>query len=172
MKYKVAPNGYLQEMREKDFIVSKTDLKGTITYANRIFMEFARYSEPELIGKPHNVIRHPDMPRAIFKLLWDTVVIGNEIHAYVLNMAKDGTGYWVFANVSPVKDENGKIVGYYSVRRKPMQKALNVIIPLYKLMLEEEKRNQTKDQIGASTKILTKLLEQKGLSYEEFILAV
>lgn len=172
MKYAVVPNGSLQIMREKDFIVSKTDLKGIITYANRIFLEFAKYSEKELIGKQHNIIRHPDMPRAIFKLLWDTIKNGDEIFAYVLNLAKDGSGYWVFANVSPVKDDKGNTVGYYSVRRKPSSAALAAIIPIYKSMLEVEKNNQTKDQIEASTKILTKLLEEKGMSYEEFILSI
>lgn len=172
MKYKAAPTDKAQEMRAGDFIVSKTDLRGRITYANRIFLEFAQYCEEEMLDKPHNIIRHPDMPRVIFKLLWETVEKGNEIFAYVKNMAKDGSYYWVFANISPVTDETGKIVGYYSVRRKPERKALEVIIPLYKQLLAEEKRYEGQKQIEASLKLLTGILAQKGVSYEEFILSI
>lgn len=172
MKYKVTPINKFREMREDDFIVSKTDLKGKIEYANRIFMEFAQMTEQELLGQPHNIIRHPDMPRAIFKLLWDTVQSGKEIFAYVLNMAKDGSGYWVLANITPVRNEKEETVGYYSVRRKPSKKALEYIIPIYKRMLEEEKRNEARDQIEASTKILHNLLQEKGMSYEEFVLSI
>ncbi|MEW6654958.1 MAG: PAS domain-containing protein [Bacteroidota bacterium] len=172
MKYKVTPTNKVREMRDSDFIVSKTDLKGRIEYANRIFMEFAQMTEQELLGKPHNVIRHPDMPRAIFKLLWDTVQSGKEIFAYVKNMAKDGSAYWVLANVTPVRNDKEEIVGYYSVRRKPSQKALDCIIPLYKTMLEEEKRNETKNQIESSIKILQEVLQEKGMSYEEFVLSI
>lgn len=172
MKYKVTPINKVREMRDNDFIVSKTDLKGRITYANRIFMEFAQMTEHELLGQPHNVIRHPEMPRAIFKLLWDTVQGGKEIFAYVKNMAKDGSGYWVFANVTPVRNEKEEIVGYYSVRRKPTKKALDLIIPLYKNMVEEEKKNEARNQIEASTNILQSILQERGMSYEEFILSI
>lgn len=172
MKYKVTPINKFREMRDDDFIVSKTDLKGRIEYANRIFMEFAQMTEQELLGQQHNIIRHPDMPRAIFKLLWDTVQSGKEIFAYVLNMAKDGSGYWVLANVTPVRNEKEEIVGYYSVRRKPTKKALEFIAPIYKKMIEEEKRNEARNQIEASTKILHNLLQEKGMSYEEFVLSI
>jgi PAS domain S-box-containing protein len=172
MKYKVTPNDRVRVMREEDFIISKTDLKGKITYANRIFMEFSFYKEEDLIGVQHNVVRHPDMPRAIFKLLWDTIISGKEIFAYVKNLAGDGSSYWVFANISPVVDEKGKVIGYCSVRRKPKTKALDVIIPLYKSMVVEEKRNETRNQVETSTKLLNNLLQEKGLNYEEFILSI
>lgn len=172
MKYNVTPINKVREMHDNDFIVSKTDLKGKIEYANRIFMDYAQMSEKELLGKPHNIIRHPDMPRSIFKLLWETVQSGKEIFAYVKNMAKDGSAYWVLANVTPVRNEKEEIVGYYSVRRKPSKKALDLIIPLYRTMLEEEKRNEGKNQIDASMKILNSFLKEKGISYEEFILSI
>ena len=137
MRNKITPSSVELVMRENDFITSKTDLKGIITYCNQIFMEFAKYKENELLKQNHNIIRHPDMPRAIFKLLWDTIQNGHEINAYVKNMASDGSYYWVFANVTPVFDSNKKIVGYYSVRRKPKKTALDIIIPLYKKLLDE-----------------------------------
>ncbi len=171
MKNPIIPTKIEKVMRDNDFIVSKTDPKGRITYGNRIFIEFSGYTEAELIGAQHNIIRHPDMPRAVFKLLWDTVQGGQEIFAYVKNMAKDGSFYWVLANVTP-SYTNGKIVGYLSVRRKPKPHAVEVVSGLYKAMLAEEQRVGTREGIAASTQILTHLLAQKKLSYEEFILTL
>ncbi|MDH3236791.1 MAG: PAS domain-containing protein, partial [Alphaproteobacteria bacterium] len=102
-----------------DLIVSKTNLKGHITYANDIFCDIAGYTEADVIGQPHNMIRHPDMPRCVFKLLWDTIQAGAEIFAYVVNMAKNGDHYWVLAHVTPSYDANGSIIGYHSTRRVP-----------------------------------------------------
>jgi len=99
---------------EDDIIVSKTDLKGRITYANQTFCRIAGYSEAELLGQPHSIIRHPDMPRAVFKLLWDTLVEGREIFAYVKNMAKNGIYYWVFAHVTPSYDDNRNVIVFHS----------------------------------------------------------
>ena len=173
MRPKVKPTNVEKVMREDDFIVSKTDTRGIITYCNEIFIEFAKYSNTELIGQNHNIIRHPDMPRVIFKLLWDTIQSDKEINAYVKNMASDGSYYWVFANITPVKNEQGKIVGYYSVRRKPDTSILNnTIIPLYRTLLEEEKKHGVATQMEASGKILNDLLKEKGMSYEEFILSL
>jgi PAS domain S-box-containing protein len=172
MKYKVTPNSKEKVMRENDFIVSKTDLKGLITYGNRIFVEFSGYDLSELIGAQHNIIRHPDMPRAVFKLLWDTIEKGKEISAYVKNMAKDGSFYWVFANVTPDFDEHGNIVGYYSVRRKPRPEAIKVVEGLYQAMFDAEQKAGARDAIAASTKVLTDLLAQKGVSYDELIFSL
>ena len=158
----------LKEMKQDDFIVSKTDLKGRITYTNQIFMEMGEYTEEELLGKPHNLIRHPDMPKAVFKLLWDTVQKGEEIFAYVINQTKNKNDYWVFANVTPSFDANGKIIGYYSVRRCPNPKALELIKPLYKQMLDAERTGG----VEASTKLLTDLLHEKGVGYNEFIIHI
>ena len=158
----------LREMNEDDFIVSKTDLKGRITYTNKIFMDMAEYTEEELLGKPHNIIRHPDMPKAVFKYLWDTIEKKEEVFAYVINKTKDGNAYWVYANVTPSLDERGNIIGYYSVRRKPNPKALEIIIPLYKKMLEVEKSSG----VDASFKILTDILHDKGIGYDELIISI
>jgi len=157
-----------KHMQENDFIVSKTDLKGKITYVNKIFMEMAEYSEEELLGKPHNIIRHPSMPKAIFKYLWDTVSKKDEVFAYVLNKTKQGNDYWVFANITASLDDRGNIIGYYSVRRQPNPKALEIIKPLYAKMLQVEKSNG----VDASFKVLTDILEEKGVDYDEFIISI
>jgi PAS domain S-box-containing protein len=158
----------LKEMADNDFIVSKTDLKGRITYCNRIFMDMAEYTEEEILGKPHNIIRHPDMPKAVFKYLWTTIVKKQEVFAYVINLTKNGNAYWVYANITASVDKNGNIIGYYSVRRKPNPKALEIIIPLYKKMIEIEKSSG----IDTSFKVLTDILEEKGVSYDEFIISI
>ena len=111
-----------RKMNDNDFIVSKTDLKGKITYCNRIFMDMAEYSEEELLGAPHNIIRHKDMPKDVFQLLWDRIQKKEEVFAYVVNRTKNNNEYWVFANVTASLDVRGNIIGYYSVRRKPNPK--------------------------------------------------
>lgn len=158
----------LKEMKKDDFIVSKTDLKGRITYVNKIFMEMGEYTEAELLGKPHSIIRHPDMPKSVFKLLWDMVKNKDEIFAFVINKTKNGNDYWVYANVTPSLDENGKVIGYYSVRRRPNPAALEIIKPLYAQMLKSEKSGG----IAAGTKVLTDLLNEKGVSYNELIISI
>ena len=165
-----APMPLEQEMvmRDEDFIVSKTDTTGKITYCNEIFMDMAKMTESELLGKPHSIVRHPDMPKAIFQLLWDYVQNKKEIFAYVKNLSNDGSFYWVYANVTPSYDDGGNIVGYYSVRIKPNEKALNIIKPLYEKMLSIEKTSG----VDASTKHLLDLLDEKGVSYDEFIIKI
>jgi len=172
MKHSITPTSVEKVMRENDFIVSKTDLKGRITYGNRIFIEYSGYTESELLGSQHNIIRHPDMPRAVFKLLWDTIQSKRECNAYVKNMARDGSFYWVFANVTPSFDCKGDVNEYFSVRRKPKASAIKTVTDLYRVMLAAEKSAGAKDAIAASTKILTDLLAEKGMSYDELVLAI
>jgi len=156
-------------MRDDDFIVSKTDTKGKITYCNRIFMEFSGYSEIELLGQPHNIIRHPDMPRAAFRLMWQTLEQGNEFFAYVKNLSKDGGFYWVYANITPDFDEHKNISGYFSVRRKPSQQAIETIIPVYKEMCQIEMNTSGIKGMDNSTQYLVDVLDSLGKSYEELV---
>ena len=153
---------------DNEFIVSKTDLKGKIVYGNALFIKLSGYTEEELLGAPHSILRHPDMPKAVFKLLWDTIQAGNEIFAYVKNLAKDGSYYWVEAQVTPSFDDNGKIMAYHSVRRKPSSKTINMIAQVYSQMLSIE----GKSGVEASAKYLFDLLKQKGVSYDEFIFSL
>ncbi len=149
--------------QDDDFLVSKTDTKGLITYVNPSFIATAGYTEQELLGQPHHIVRHPDMPRVIFKLLWEEITNEREIFAYVKNIGKDGGFYWVYANVTASLDSKGNIIGYYSVRRKPNPKALDIIKPLYEKLVSLESGG---DMI-ASQEYLTKVLKEKGVSYDE-----
>ncbi len=158
---------------EDSIIVSKTDLKGIITYANRVFIEVAGYSERELIGLPHNLIRHPDMPGSVFRLLWDTISSGREIFAYVKNMCKNGDHYWVFAHVTPTFGDDGKIIGYHSSRRVPDRRALATVEGLYRTVLEEERRHTNRGEaVAAGMKLLTDALAKAGVGYDEFIFSL
>lgn len=147
------------------FLVSKTDTKGKITYCNIPFIRIVGAKVDELIGKPHNVVRHPDMPRVVFKILWEHVKNKREVFAYVKNKSFDGSYYWVFANVTASLDQNGSVIGYYSVRRKPNPKALEIIIPLYRQLLDAEKSGG----IDASSKLLDSILSSKKVDYDEFM---
>ncbi|MCP3849047.1 MAG: PAS domain-containing protein [Gammaproteobacteria bacterium] len=172
MKPKIEALDIERELPENSYIVSKTDLKGRITYANRIFIDMAKYSESELLGVQHNIIRHPDMPRGAFKFVWDTISQGQEVFAYVKNLAKDGHYYWVLANITQDRDAQGKTIGYLSVRRKPSREAIAAIEPIYQQMLNIEKQHHAKDQMDHSIGFLVDTLNSQGVSYEEFILAI
>lgn len=157
-----------------EMIVSKTNLKGHITYANQIFIDLSGYEEKNLLGAPHSVLRHPEMPRCVFKLLWDTISNGKELFAYVMNLCANGDHYWVFAHVTPSFDESGSVVGYHSNRRVPDKKILNdTIMPLYKsLLAEENKHNNRKEGMASSSKMLAEILKEKGVNYDEFIFSL
>lgn len=154
--------------QDEEFIVSKTDISGNITYGNDLFIQISGYSEKELLRSPHNILRHHDMPKLIFKLLWERVQNGKEIFAYVKNQTKDKNYYWVFAHVTPSYDNSGKIIGFHSVRRKPTPESLSVIVPLYASLLNGEKRGG----ISESQSILNNQLTQLGKNYDQFILSL
>ena len=122
---------------EGKLIVSRTNDQGIITHCNKAFVEMSGFSEEELIGQPHHILRHPDMPKAAFKDVWDTAATGAKWHGYVKNLRKDGKYYWVYATViSNVR--NGEVVGFASVRRKPSRTKINECTELYQDMLAEE----------------------------------
>ena len=157
-----------------DLIVSKTDTTGRITYANEMFCRVAGYSEAELLGQPHSIIRHPDMPRAVFKYLWDTLLEGREVFAYVKNLARSGDFYWVFAHVTPSHDAARKTVGYHSSRRIPAPRTVrDVIAPIYAELRREEQRHRNgKDSLAAGYRALTELIAARNISYDELIFSL
>ena len=163
--------GVEQFFEENELIVSKTNLKGHLTYCNDVFLRISGYSEPECLGQPHSMIRHPEMPRCIFGLLWESIQDGREIFAYVVNRCKNGDHYWVIAHVTPSRDDSGNIVGYHSNRRVPDRRILEgAIIPLYKdLLAEEQKHSNRKGGLEASGVMIANLLKEQNLEYDEFI---
>lgn len=154
-----------------ELIVSKTNLKGHLTYCNDVFLRIAGYTEKECIGKPHSMIRHPEMPRAIFALLWQTLEQGDEIFAYVINRCKNGDHYWVNAHVTPSRTGSGEVIGYHSNRRVPDRNLLETkIMPLYAELLSEEQRHSNRKQgLQASSEMVQAMLREQGQAYDEFI---
>ena len=169
MKPNIVPTQREKHFGADEFIITKTDLKGRITYANRVFMRMADYPEEALLGVQHNIVRHPDMPRGAFKHLWDTIQSGREWFGFVKNMASNGDFYWVFANVTP-DYENGQMIGYFSVRRQAPQKAIDFITPIYAEMLRIEREAGPAKACDASLAWLNQQLAAKGLSYERLVL--
>jgi len=169
----VRPSGVERTFGRDEIIVSKTDPQGRITYANDVFCRMAAMSEAEILGQPHNVIRHPDMPRGVFGLLWETIQRGEDIFAYVVNLAADGSHYWVLAHVTPTVDASGRITGYHSNRRNPDRSSVAEIQGLYALLLAEEGRHGgAVAAAAAGRQYLSDLLEEKGRTYDELLWSV
>jgi aerotaxis receptor len=125
------------EYPDGKLIVSRTDPQGIITHVNQAFVDMSGYTREELIGQPHHILRHPDMPAAAFKDLWDTVGAGRKWTGYVKNLRKDGAHYWVYATAIP-NVRNGVVVGYTSVRRKPSRSKVDSCTTLYAQMVAQE----------------------------------
>ena len=143
----------------KRYLVSETDEKGIITYVNDYFMEVSGYSKEELIGQPHSILRHPDMPKVIFKLLWETIQAGHNINAVIKNLAKDGRYYWIFTEFEIRKDtDSGKIIGYHASRKAVSKHIVEVISEIYGKLLKMEKLSG----VDASERQLKVILKDKG----------
>lgn len=167
---KPVPKNQERFLKEDEIIVSKTDTKGIIRYANKTFLSISDYTIEDLLGKPHSFIRHPDMPRAVFKLFWETLVKGDEIFAYVKNLCKNGEFYWVLAHVTPTFDINRNIVGYHSNRRSPDRNALKKVEELYsKLIQIEQSAGSKMEGLEKSYAELMNITTQGGKKYGEFI---
>ena len=150
---------------KKKFIVSKTDIKGKIIFINKNFAEISKYTEAELIGAPHNVLRHPDMPKAVFYLVWQNLLAGNKISGVIKNLAKDGRYYWVIADLEPKFDSNGNITTLTAFRRAAPQDVIDTTEELYATMLAIEKKHGMEKSLA----YLDGFLEENEMNYNEFI---
>jgi PAS domain S-box-containing protein len=169
----VRPTGEERTFSADELIVSKTDPRGVITYANDVFLRVSGYAMADVVGQPHNLIRHPDMPRALFQLLWETLATGRELFAYIDNLAADGVHYWVLAHVTPSYGPGGAVIGYHSNRRKPSPRAVEHIRPLYdRLLAEERKHPNAKAAVAASSALMAELVAEQAGSYEDLIWSV
>jgi PAS domain S-box-containing protein len=154
------------KLNTKRYIVSKTDSKGIIEYGNDYFVEISGYKEAELIGQAHNIIRHPDMPKVVFKMMWDRIKKAQNIMAVVKNMAKDGSYYWVVTEFEPKVDPiTNEIISHTAFRKAAPQKAIDIMEPFYQKLIEIEKDGG----MEASEKYLRGFLEEKKMSYDDFI---
>ena len=165
----IRPTGVERTFGPDELIVSKTDLRGRITYANDVFMRVSRYEEHELIGMPHNIVRHPDTPRALFGYVWKTVQSGEEVFAYIPNLASDGAHYWVLAHITPSTDGHGEVVGYHSNRRVPSARAVAEAQSFYADVLAAERaQDDPVTSIDAGTETFNRKLGAQGMTYDEW----
>lgn len=147
------------QLDPKRTIVSETDSKGKITFCNDYFIEVCGYTKEELIGAPHNIIRHPDMPKIVFKLLWETIKGGKNINVVVKNRAKDGRYYWIFTEFETRKDaDTGDVIGYTASRKTISKHVIEVMENLYNELLEVEDAQG----IEASEEFLNEFLQEQG----------
>ncbi|TQV64043.1 MAG: PAS domain-containing protein [Sulfurovum sp.] len=147
------------------FIVSRTDLNGNIVFINKNFSEISGYAQDELIGISHNVVRHPDMPKAVFYIVWNALKAGRPISGIVKNLTKDGRYYWVIVDFDVKKNSAGEIIGYSAFRRSPPQHVIDTFKEPYSIMLNIEKKHG----MEASLTFLNSFLEEHHMSYDEFI---
>ena len=165
MKYH-SPTDNEIKLNPKRYIVSKTDKSGIIEYGNDYFVEISGYSEDELLGKSHNIIRHPDMPSVVFKLMWQRISKGENIMAVVKNLAKDGSFYWVVTDFESTFDPlTNEIASHTAYRKAAPQKAIDKMIPIYEKLLKIEKD----EGVEASEKYFYSLLEENDTNYDDFI---
>ncbi|MDP2697443.1 PAS domain-containing protein [Thalassospira sp.] len=162
--------GVERHFADDEIIVSKTDPKGRITYANDIFLKIAGYRERDVLGQPHSIIRHPHMPRCVYAVMWETIARGEEIFAYVVNRCANGDHYWVLANVTPTFDSNGAIRAFHSNRRRPRREAVAAVSALYtRLRAEEETEQNRRDGMARGLEMFKSVMAQQGMNYDEFV---
>ncbi|HHW63355.1 MAG TPA: PAS domain-containing protein [Rhodocyclaceae bacterium] len=172
MKGRITPTQREIRVAEDDLIVSKTDSTGRITYVNRTFMRISNYPEHALLGQQHNIVRHPDMPRGVFRLMWETLKSEREFFGVIKNMTSDGDFYWVFANVTPDRDQRGAVSGYFSVRRSVSPSAVAAASELYAQMRQIEHRAGPASAPEASLAWLRGTLSERQTTYERMMLGL
>ncbi len=170
---KPLPTGRESPFSASEIIVTKTDLTSRITYSNEVFLRVSQLTATQAIGQPHNLIRHPDMPRSVFRLMWETIQARGEFFGYVKNMATTGDHYWVFAHVTPSLGPDGKIAGFHSNRRKPDPAQIARIEPIYRRLAEAEASQANRDEaVRAGAAAMTAILQQGGVTYEQFAFSI
>jgi len=164
----VKPTGIERRLQPDEVIVSRNDLRGVITGCNDAFVRYSAYGAEELYGAPHSLIRHPEMPRAVFKLMWDEIQAGREVFLFVKNLAKDGSHYWVIAQVLP-ELVNGMVLSFLSFRRCPVRRGVERFEALYARMRAEEQRLGGEAGMEAALQMLREDLQGLGQGYEALV---
>ena len=159
--------------KEQEVLTSKTDMRGMITYANEDFCRVAGFDYSELHCAPHSLIRHPDMPRSVFNLMWNTIQDGREFFGYVVNRCKNGDHYWVLAHIVPdIDPESREIVGYHSTRRCPSREGVAEASKLYSAIRDAERRRPREQQVEAGVAVVHGALKEAGMSYEQWVFSL
>ena len=163
--YKPTPSDRETEWDRSKVLLSKTDAKGTIMYANEAFIDVCGYDDFELMGKPHSFIRHPDMPQIVFKMLWEELKNGNDYTAIIKNMSKTGRYYWVVIDFKVIEDSHGQLSYTGEQRSVPSDIIVKTIEPLYNKLSQIEKMRD----VSSAENYITGYLEERSKTYVEYI---
>ena len=172
MEGRITPTQREIPVADDDLIVSKTDATGRLTYVTRTFMRISNCPEHALLGQQHNIVRHPDMPRGVYRLMWETLKAEREFFGVIKNMTADGDFYWVFANVTPDRDRGGAVSGYFSVRRSVSPSAVTAASELYAQMRQIEHNAGPASAPEASLAWLRRTLAERQITYERLVLGL
>ncbi|HIO95564.1 MAG TPA: PAS domain S-box protein [Campylobacterales bacterium] len=153
------------KFNKKKFIVSKTDTKGKILFVNKNLCDISGYEEEALVGSPHNVLRHPDMPQSIFFLVWNSLLRGEHVSAVLKNLARSGEYYWVIVDFDVKKDQEGNIKSFSSFQSSAPKQVIETMEELYETMLKIEKKHG----MEGSLSYLESFLEERGVNYDNFL---
>ena len=146
-------------------IVSRTNTQGDIVYCNSTFLDVNGFKSSEVINRPHSIVRHPDMPKSIFKIIWSIISQGLPIQAVIKNKTNDGYYYWTLMTIKPQRDRDNKIISYVAYGKQAPNIVIKKIEPLYRVMKEIEER----DDIDAALEYLESYLKEKNMTYAQYI---
>jgi len=166
----VEPTGVERVLAPEDILVSRTDPRGRLTYVNDSFLAVTGYRDVDLLGRRHDVIRHPDMPRAVLRLLRASLTARCVVFGYVVNLTADGSHYWALAHIRPSFDRRGTVIGYDATAQTAGAAALREVVPLYARLVQEEQRHlNAASAIDASTALLAAFLDDRGQTYDQLV---
>lgn len=165
----VIPTGVERRLGDDELIVTKTDLQGRLTYANDVFLQISALREEDTLGRPHNIIRHPDMPRALFRILWNRLESGQEVFAHIKNLGTDGAHYWVLAHATPSRDARGDVVGYHSNRRRPTWASIAEVERVHAAVRRAEAGLPARQAAEAGERAFVELLGERGLTFDSWV---
>jgi PAS domain S-box-containing protein len=172
-KTAVVPTGVLRTFDPDEMLVTKTNDQDLIVYANDAFQRVSGYTEDEILGQTHDILRHPDMPRGLATQLNAMIRDGRELLVYIPQLAKDGATYWVLAHVTPSRDENGRLVGDHSHDRSPHPSAVAEMSAFYAQLLTEERRHADPAAgKAASARLCEELLAAMGMTFEQYVWSI
>lgn len=173
LQRKQVPTGRERTFLDDELLVSKSNVEGDFHYMNEAFLRVTGYGEAELAGQPHSLLRHPDMPACIFRLVWTALAKGKEVFAYFLNLTKEGDHFWELAHITPIGDGAGGILGYHALHRTAQKGAVRMIEGIYREARRAEAAHSDKEPaVQAGLAYLESMLLQLDMSYNEFVLSL
>lgn len=156
----------MENLTKSQILISKTDTQGNITYCSPAFIKMCEFTERELLGRSHNILRHKDMPHGLYFLMWENLKKNQEFNAFICNQTKSGEPFWTFTNITPVRNISGVLTGYTCAKRPANPAGVSLFSLYYEQMRDEERRLNGKGSAPKSAELLQEILSATGDSYE------